>query len=358
MTMDTDGKIGDGAPAPRIAALPATMRAWVQEGRGSADVLQLREIALPAVAPDRVLVKVRAASVNALDYHTIHGGLLLDIVSKLMRSKPDPYRGVDVSGVVVAAGADVAGLRPGDEVFGVAAGTFAEYALGSARGLVTKPKDMTFAQAAAVGVAAFTGLQAVRDHAHLAAGQRVLIFGAGGGVGTYAVQFAKALGAHVTAVTGPRNIDLVAGLGADEVIDYSKEDVTKRPASYDAVVDVAAIRPIGALRRALLPGGIYVLVGASKSGGWLGIFGRIAALIVRSKVLKQRALMFIAKTGQADLLYMRELIEAGKVRPQIDRVFPFEQTQEAVRYAETGQARAKARTSCSSVPRSRYAAAM
>ena len=341
MTMDTDGEIREGAPRPTTAPVPATMRAWVQEGRGSADVLQLREIPVPAVAPDRALVKVRAASVNALDYHAVHGGLLLDVISKLMRQKPDPYRGVDVSGVVVAVGSDMTAFKPGDEVFGVGAGTFAEYAIGSARGLVAKPKMLPFPAAAAVGVAAFTGLQAARDHAQLSSGKRVLIHGAGGGVGTYAVQFAKALGAHVTAVTGPRNLDLVAGLGADVVLDYTKEDVTKGAARYDAIIDVAATRPIGAMRRVLVPGGIFVQVGAAKGGGWLGIFGRIAAIVFRSKVLKQRVLMFIAKTRQADLLYIRELIETGKVRPAIDRTFAFDETRDAMRYAEKGQARAK-----------------
>ena len=318
----------------------STMKAIVQEGTGSADALHLREVDKPALEDDRVLVRVRAASVNALDWHTVHGGFILTVVSKLMRSKDYPIRGVDLAGVVEAVGKDVTGLRPGDEVFGTGRGAFAEWSSPLERGLVKKPKELTFMQAATVGVAATTALQGLRDHGLVKPGQRVLIHGAGGGVGTYAVQFAKVLGAHVTAVTGPKNVDLVSALGPDVLIDYSQEDVAKGNERYDVILDVAATRSIGTMRQLLTPTGIFVQCGASKSG-WLNVFGRIIALIVRSRLLKQRVLMYIARTNQADLTYIGELIVAGTVRPVIDRAYPLAEGVEAVRYLGTGQARAK-----------------
>jgi NADPH:quinone reductase-like Zn-dependent oxidoreductase len=327
------------------AAGRTTMKAIVQEGRGSADVLHLREVERPANEDGRVLVRVRAASVNALDWHTVHGGLLLTVISKLMRQTEDPIRGVDLAGVVDSVGTGVTDFRPGDEVFGFGRATLAEFSSAAPRGIARKPKELSFTQAAAVGVAAMTALQGVRDHAQLKPGQRILIHGAGGGVGTYAVQIAKALGGHVTAVTGPKNVDLVAALGPDVLIDYSKEDVTKsdrfRAERFDAILDVAATRSVGSMRRLLVPNGIFVQCGAAKSGGWLGIFGRIIAIVVRSRVLKQRVLMYIAKTKQVDLAYLSDLIVAGKLRPVIDRTYPLADAAEAVRYLGTGQARAK-----------------
>ncbi len=233
-----------------------TMKAIVQEGSGSADALHLREVEKPALEDGRVLVRVRAASVNALDWHTVHGGFLLTVISKLMRSKDYPIRGVDLAGVVEAVGKDVTGFAPGDEVFGSGRGAFAEWSAPVERGLVRKPKELSFAQAATIGVAATTALQGLRDHGHVVPGQRVLIHGAGGGVGTYAVQLAKVLGAHVTAVTGPKNVDLVRALGPDELIDYSREDVTRRADRYDVIYDIASTHPIGAMRRLLTPTGI------------------------------------------------------------------------------------------------------
>src|SRR5437899_1190349 len=330
----TDGRSSVAAPEG------GTMKAVVQEGTGSADVLHLREVDRPTLTDDRVLIRVRAASVNALDWHTTHGGFLLNVISMLTRQKNLPIRGVDVAGVVEAVGKNVTGLQPGDEVFGLGRGTFAEYASCLERGLLQKPKELSFTQAAAVGVAGLTALQGLRDKGQLRPGQRVLIHGAGGGVGTFAVQIAKALGAHVTAVTGPKNVDLVRALGPDEIIDYTKEDVTRRAQRYDVVFDVAAKRPIGTMRRVLTPNGMFVQAGASKSG-WLAVFGRILALVVRSRVLGQRVVMYISTTSRADLAVLRELIEAGKLRPVIDRAFPLTEAAEAVRYVGSGQARAK-----------------
>ena len=320
-----------------------TMIALVQEGGGSADALHLRRIERPVVADDRVLVKVRAASVNAADYHMVHGALIVGAIARLLRQPraKNPVRGVDVAGVVEAVGKDVTSLRPGDEVFGAGTRTWAEYATGTERSLVTKPARLSFVEAGATAVAAVTALQGLRDHAQVRPGQRVLIYGAGGGVGTFAVQIAKALGAYVTAVTGTRNMDLVRPLGADELVDYTKEDVAKRDARYDAILDVAATRPLRDLRRMLVPGGALVCAGAAKRGGWLGIVTRLAAMTFRSRVLGQRVVFFIASINRDDLEYLEELIDAGRVRPAIDRTFPFEDAREAVRYAMSGQGRAK-----------------
>jgi NADPH:quinone reductase-like Zn-dependent oxidoreductase len=323
--------------APRTTG---TMRALVQEGDGSADVLHLREIERPALGPDGVLVKVHAASVNALDWHSVHGGAILTIASKILRSKNEPVRGVDVAGRVEAIGANVAQFKPGDDVFGNAPASFAEYATGRADRLALKPANVSFEQAAAVGVAGRTALQGLRDIGGLRAGQRVLIHGAGGGVGTFSVQIAKALGAHVTAVTGATKVDIVRSLGADEVIDYSKEDFARRPARFDLVFDIAATRSIGELRRVLVPGGVLVLVGADKRGG-AAIFLRILGALVRSRVFRQQVRFFVARTSQEDLLFLRGLLESGQLTPRIDRTYPLSEGAEAVRYVGTGEARAK-----------------
>ncbi|OGO69356.1 MAG: hypothetical protein A3G84_08030 [Chloroflexi bacterium RIFCSPLOWO2_12_FULL_71_12] len=316
------------------------MRALVQEGRGSADVLHLRDVPVPEVTEGRVLVRMRAASVNALDWHSTHGGLILEIAAKVMRSKDEPVRGVDLAGTVEAVGPGVTRFKPGDEVFGGSIATFAEYVRAREDRLLPKPPELPFEQAATLNVAGHTALQALRDHAKVQPGQRVLIHGAGGGVGTFAVQIAKALGAQVTAVTGPRNVDVVRSLGADLVIDDSKERVSRRPERYDAVIDIAATRSISELRRVLKPDGIFIQVGAAKHGGWIGIFGRIIALAVRKR-MGQRVKFFVAKSGTSDLEFLLDLIAAGKLRPAIDRTYPLAEAREAVRYVGTGQARAK-----------------
>jgi NADPH:quinone reductase-like Zn-dependent oxidoreductase len=318
-----------------------TMKAVVQEGYGSADALHVRDIPRPELMEGRVLVRMRAASINALDWHATHGGLLLEIISRLMRQKNEPVRGVDLAGVVEAVGPGVTLFKPGDEVFGGAPASFAEYVRAREDRLLLKPRDLSFEQASTVNVAGRTALQGLRDHAQVKAGQRVLIHGAGGGVGTFAVQIAKALGAHVTAVTGPRNVDIIQSLGADEVIDYSKEDITRRPERFDAVLDIAGTRSISALRRVLVPKGVFVQVGAAKNGGWFGIFGRIIGVMVRSRLLRQRVTFYVAQTVPEDLLYLRDLMESGKLRPVIDRTYPLSEAREAVRYVGTGQARAK-----------------
>jgi NADPH:quinone reductase-like Zn-dependent oxidoreductase len=318
-----------------------TMKALVQEGYGSADVLHVRDIPKPALVEGRVLVRMRAASVNALDWHTTHGGLLLEIIGKITRQRDEPVRGVDLAGTVEAVGPGVTRFKPGDEVFGSASATFAEYVLAREDRLLLKPPALPFEQAATVNVAGRTALQGLRDHAQVKPGQRVLIHGAGGGVGTFAVQIAKALGAHVTAVTGSRNVETIRSLGADEVIDDTQEDFARRPERFDAVLDIAATRSVSDLRRVLVPNGIFVQVGAAKHGGWIGVFARIINVTVRARVLRQRVTFFVAQLGLDDLAYLTELIAAGRLRPVIDRTYPLADGREAVRYVGTGQARAK-----------------
>jgi NADPH:quinone reductase-like Zn-dependent oxidoreductase len=327
--------------ADKAADGVGTMKALVQEGYGSADALHLRDIPRPEAIEGRVLVRMRAASVNALDWHTTHGGLLLEIIAKLMRTQDVPVRGVDLAGTVEAVGPGVTRFKPGDEVFGGAPASFAEYVRAREDRLLPKPRDLSFEEAATLGVAGRTALQGLRDHAQVKPGQRVLIHGAGGGVGTFAVQIAKALGAYVTAVTGPQNVDVTRSLGADEVIDYSKEDFARRPERYDAVLDISATRSLSDLRSVLVPNGMFVQVGAPKSGRWIGIFARIISVMVRARVLRQRVKFFVAQAGLDDLAYLKGLIEAGKLRPVIDRTYPLSEAREAVRYVGTGRARAK-----------------
>ncbi len=258
-----------------------------------------------------------------------------------MRQKDEPVRGVDLAGTVEAVGPGVTRFKPGDDVFGGAPASFAEYVLAREDRLLLKPRDLSFEQAGAMNVAGHTALQGLRDHAQVKPGHRVLIHGAGGGVGTFAVQIAKALGAHVTAVTGSPNVDIVRSLGADVVIDYTKEDFVRRPERYDAVVDISATRSVSDLRRVLAPKGIFVQVGAAKSGGWIGVFARIINVMVRGRVLRQRVTFYVAQPGIDDLAYLTELIEAGRLRPAIDRTYPLAESREAVRYVGTGRARAK-----------------
>jgi NADPH:quinone reductase-like Zn-dependent oxidoreductase len=314
------------------------MKAIVFRRYGSPDVLELADVDLPVVADDGVLVRVRAASVNALDWHRMRGEPLVGRLGDGLRRPKDSALGVDVAGHVEAVGRNVTELRPGDEVFGARTGAFAEYVSG--RTFVPKPAGLTFEEAAAIPVAATTALQGLRDRGALQPGQRVLINGASGGVGTFAVQIARALGAKVTAVCSTSNVELVRSLGADRVIDYTREDFTRSGERYDLILDVAGTRPLLACRRVLTPHGTLVVVGGP-GGRWLSPADRLVKAAVLSKFVSQRLVPFLAHITREDLLVLKELVETGKVTPVIDRTYPLREVPEAIRYLETMRARGK-----------------
>lgn len=314
------------------------MRAIANTRYGSPDGLRLAEVERPALGPDQVLVRVRASSVNPLDWHVMRGEPYVVRLMEGLRAPKQPIRGVDVAGVVEAAGENVPDLQPGDEVFGSRGGAFAEYVSGKT--FVRKPANMTFEQAATVPAAGCTALQALRDKGTLQAGQRVLINGAAGGVGTFAVQIAKAFGADVTGVCSTTNVEVVASIGADRAIDYTVADFTRDGQRYDLIVDNVGNHSLMHLRRALTPKGTLVGVGG-EVGNWIGAFtGPLKALVV-SRFVGQRFVSLLAKVTKDDLLVLAELMEAGKVTPVIDRTYPLSETAEAIRYLETGRARGK-----------------
>lgn len=315
------------------------MKAIVQEGYGSVDVLKLREIPLPTVADDGVLVRVHAASVNALDAHLVH----MPLVARVFFGLPGPkvaVRGVDIAGTVESVGRNVTRFKPGDAVFGVAPGAFAEYASAKESGLAAKSPRLTFQQAAALPVAGVTALQGLRDKAGVRAGQRVLVHGAGGGVGTFAVQIAKALGAHVTAVTGTRNLEVVRSLGPDRVIDYTREDFARQGELFDVFFDVAATRPLRDCLRVLVPNGVLVQAGAPK-GGLTQILGRLLASRAIVPFTSRRIPSFLARVRPDDLATLQQMIEAGTITAAIDCEYTLHEVPEAIRYVKAGLGRAK-----------------
>ena len=312
------------------------MKAVVQERYGSPDGLVLREIERPAVADDRVLVRVRAASVNASDWHLMRR--LPHLIGKLLGMPSSRVRGGDMAGHVEAAGRNVTRFKPGDEVFGVGIGSFAEYATAFEDRLAPKPRTLTFKEAAAIPSAGCTALQGLRDKGRVEPGQRVLIYGAGGGVGTFAVQIARALGAHVTAVSSTGNLNLLRSIGADEVIDYTREDFTKRGQRWDVLFDVGADRSFAECRRVLAPNGRCVLVGAP-AAVWKAL-----PRLLEMQLMPRRdtgRIAFMARVRHDDLVVLKDLAEAGKLRPVIDREYPLSGAADAVRYVGTRQVRGK-----------------
>ncbi len=317
------------------------MEAIVWTQYGPPDVLQFKEVAKPVPRDDEVLVKVHAASVNTLDL-AMRGPLLARIITGGLLKPKDQRLGVDLAGRVEAVGSNVTQFQPGDEVFGRGLGAFAEYACAREDAVVLKPANSSFEEAAAAPIAALTALQGLRDKGQIQPGQQVLIQGASGGVGTFAVQIAKALGAEVTAVCSTRNVDMARSIGADQVIDYTREDCTKKGQRYDLILAVNGYHSIFAYRRALRPTGVYVLVGASKAHIYTALLQALLLGPVISRTGRQKmGFMGIAKFNQKDLVFVKELLEAGKVVPVIERSYPLGETAEALRYLEEGHARGK-----------------
>jgi NADPH:quinone reductase-like Zn-dependent oxidoreductase len=312
-------------------AQETSMKAVVQDRYGDLDVLEFMDIDQPVVNAGAVLVRVHAAAVGKGDWLTVRG---LPYVARMRYGLPKPKHpvpGFDVAGRVEAVGSNVTQLQPGDEVFGWCDGAFAEYASVPEGQLVLKPANLTLEQAAAVPVSGFAALQALRDTGGVQPGQQVVIIGASGGVGSFAVQLAKAFGAEVTGVCSTKSLDLVRSIGADHVIDYTQEDFTRTGQRYDLILEMAGNRSLSDLRRALTPKGTLVLVGGS-GGRWFMGIGRTLRAVVVSPFVGQRLRSFFSKPRGADLVVLKELIEAGKVTPVIDRAFPLSETAEAIRY--------------------------
>jgi len=325
----------------KAAAQGNLMKAVVYCDYGPPEVLKLEEIEKPTPADDEVLVRVRAASVNPLDWHYMRGSPYFMRLGAGLR-KPKVIRlGVDYAGTVEAVGSKVTRFRPGDEVFGGRTGAFAQYvSVRESRAVAPKPPNVTFEQAASVPIAAITALQALRDQGKVQPGQKVLINGASGGVGTFAVQIAKSLGAEVTGVCSTRNVEMVRSLGADRVIDYTKEDFTKDAARYDVILDNVGNHGLLESLHVLNPKGKYVMVGGPK-GTWIDPLPRAASALVLSRFVSQDVLMFVAKLNQADLTFLGNLMQAGKVKPVVERQYDLSQLREAIGYLEAGHARGK-----------------
>ena len=316
------------------------MNAIVQVRYGSPDVLQLKDVDKPVVRDGGVLVRVHAAAVNIGDWHLLRGVPYVVRLASGLRKPRREIPGLDIAGQVEAVGGIVEQFRPGDEVFGWCKGAFAEYACVSENNLLAKPANLTLEQSAAVGDSAFTALAAVRDHGKVQAGQRVLVNGASGGVGTFAVQIAKSFGANVTAVCSTRNVDLVRSIGADEVIDYTREDFTQAERPYDVMLDLVGTRSISDCRRALTPRGTYVVVGVKDMGRWLGL-GRQSKALLLSPFVRQRMRVFVVRHNRADLAVLKELVEAGKIAPVIDKHYSLSEVPEALRYQGEGHSHGK-----------------
>jgi NADPH:quinone reductase-like Zn-dependent oxidoreductase len=318
------------------------MQAITYHRYGPPDVLALEEVEDPVVRDGQVLVRVHAAAANPRDWHLMRGLPYIVRPQFGLRRPRRTLLGGDVAGRVEAVGRGVTRLRPGDEVYAdIETGGFAEHVCVPEAVAAGKPANLSFEQAAAVPLAALTALQGLRDHGRVAAGQRVLIIGASGGVGTFAVQLANWLGAEVTGVCSTRNLDLVRSLGADQVIDYTREDFAANGRRYDVIFQLAGTRSPSDCRRALTPRGTLTLSSGDSDGRWIGPIDRMVKAILLSPFVGQRLGAFLAKPSRDDLALLRELIEAGTVTPVIDRTYPLREVPEAIRYLETGRARGK-----------------
>lgn len=316
------------------------MKAIIYCDYGPPEVLKLENVEKPVPSDSQVLVRVRAAAANPLDWHYMRGTPYIGRLEMGLR-KPKVIRlGVDFAGTVESVGRAVTQFKPGDEVFGTRTGAFAEYVAVWEDRVVSKPSNVTFEKAAAVPVAALTALQGVRDHGKVRSGQKVLINGASGGVGTFAVQIAKSLGAEVTGVSSTRNVDLVRSLGADHVVDYTKEDFTRSAVRYDVIIDNVGNHSISALRQVLTPDGKYVMIGGP-SGRWIAPFPRVLAAVVTSWFVDQDMRFFLSQVNEQDLTTLGDLIQAGTITPVIDRRYKLSDVPKAIEYLETGRARGK-----------------
>lgn len=316
------------------------MKAIVQTKYGSPDVLRLDDVDMPVAKDDEVLVAIHAATVNIGDWHLLRG---VPSVVRAVCGLRKPRRavpGLDIAGQVEAIGSNVTQFQPGDEVFGWCNGAFAEYACVAEANLLPKPANLTLEQAAAVGDSALTALAAVRDQGKVQAGQSVLVNGASGGVGTFAVQIAKALGADVTGVCSTKNVELVRSLGADQVIDYKKEDFTQAGQRYDVLLDLVGNQSLLDCRRALSPRGTYVVVGVKDMGRWLGI-ARQAKAILLAPFVRQRMRVFVVKHNAEDLSFLKDLVESGMLVPVIDTSFTLRETPDALRHQGEGHPQGK-----------------
>jgi NADPH:quinone reductase-like Zn-dependent oxidoreductase len=315
------------------------MKAIVHHGYGY-DGVELREVEKPAIDDDQVLVRVRASSVNPVEWYGVNPMFFIRIMGGLRKPRK-PNLGADLAGTVEAVGKDVEDLRPGDEVFGSSGYSWAEYAPAREIKLARKPANVSFEEAGSIAVAGLTALQAVRDHARVEPGQKVLINGASGGVGTFAVQIAKAFGADVTAVCSTRNVDQTASLGADRVCDYTREDFTRMPERHDVMLDVVGSRPFREFKRVLTPDAKVIAIGAPMSPKGLGPLGHIIGTRVASIGRSQKVVNFIAKITKEDLGVMAEMLADGRVKPVIDRTYALSEAVEALRYLGTTHARGK-----------------
>jgi NADPH:quinone reductase-like Zn-dependent oxidoreductase len=323
-----------------VTTVKETMKAIVQDTYGAPEVLELRDIDRPVPADDEVLVRVHAAGLDRGVWHVMTGlpYLIRVVVPTLGLRRPKvPVRGMDVAGRVEAVGNDVTRFRPGDAVFGwTDGGSYAEYASAPEDHFALKPANVTFEQAAAVPISGLAALQGLRDVGEVQPGQKVLIIGAAGGVGSFAVQLAKAFGAHVTGVASTAQVELVRSIGADDVVDYTRDDVTDGTRHWDLVLDTAGHRSLSRLRRALAPGGTLVIVGSEVRGRWMGGFDRNLRAVALSRLVGQRLRMLSSKPRQQDLQTLRELLEAGKLTPVVDRTYPLAEAPEAIRYLVEG----------------------
>jgi NADPH:quinone reductase-like Zn-dependent oxidoreductase len=323
---------------PQLADVES-MKAIVQDTYGSTDVLELRDIDKPEIADDEVLVRVHAAGLHRGDWHVMTGlpYLIRLVVPTLGLRRPKvPVLGMDVAGRVEAVGSNVTRFQPGDAVFGWCDGSFAEYACAPADHFAAKPATLSFEQAAVVPISGFAALQALRDVGEVQAGQKVLVIGAAGGVGSFAVQLAKAFGAQVTGVCSTAQVELVRSIGADDVIDYTRDEITDGTRHWDLILDAAGRRSLSQLRRALTPKGTLVIVGGEGAGRWLGGFDRQLRAVVLSRLVGQRLRMLSSKPRPEDLRFLRELMEDGKVTPVIGRTYPLREVPEAIRYLLEG----------------------